>query len=129
MAASNGFLLPLLGMAFCVAFLFMSLGERAWEIDERPEVKFVGRNGTRFTIDGKAFYVNGWNSYWLMDQAVEEFSRPRMRAMLRAGAQMGLTVCRTWAFNDGSYNALQVSPGQFDERVFRVRRFMASVDS
>lgn len=32
---------------------------------------------------------------------------------------MGLTVCRSWAFNDGAYNALQVSPGHFDERVFK----------
>jgi mannan endo-1,4-beta-mannosidase len=39
--------------------------------------------------------------------------------MLEAGAKMGLTVCRTWAFNDGGYNALQISPGRFDERVFK----------
>jgi len=32
---------------------------------------------------------------------------------------MGLTVCRTWAFNDGTFNALQLSPGHFDERVFQ----------
>jgi mannan endo-1,4-beta-mannosidase len=35
---------------------------------------------------------------------------------------MGLTVCRSWAFNDGAYNALQVSPGHFDERVFKVKK-------
>lgn len=87
-------------------------------------MSFVGRNGTRFTVDGKALYVNGWNSYWLMDQAVEEVSRPRVRAMLQAGAKMGLTVCRTWAFNDGAYNALQVSLGHFDERVFKVSMFI-----
>ena len=40
--------------------------------------------------------------------------------MLETGAKMGLTVCRTWAFNDGGYNALQISPGRFDERVFKV---------
>lgn len=33
---------------------------------------------------------------------------------------MGLTVCRTWAFSDGrGPDALQVSPGLFNERVFR----------
>ncbi|KAK1379354.1 hypothetical protein POM88_026098 [Heracleum sosnowskyi] len=33
---------------------------------------------------------------------------------------MGMTVCRTWAFSDGdSPNALQVSPGVFNERVFK----------
>lgn len=78
-------------------------------------------------VDDKAFYINGWNSYWLMDHAVDEFTRPRVRAMLQAGAKMGLTVCRTWAFNDGAYNALQISPGKFDERVFRVRQICFSV--
>lgn len=83
-------------------------------------MSFVGRNGTQFVLDGRPFYVNGWNSYWLMDQAVEDRSRQRVRAIFQAGAEMGLTVCRTWAFNDGAYNALQVSLGQFDERVFKV---------
>lgn len=35
---------------------------------------------------------------------------------------MGMSVCRTWAFNDGDGpNALQISPGVFNERVFQVR--------
>ena len=42
--------------------------------------------------------------------------------MLRKGAEMGMTVCRTWAFNDGDGpNALQISPGVFNEKVFQVR--------
>ncbi|RWR80063.1 gag-pol precursor [Cinnamomum micranthum f. kanehirae] len=75
--------------------------------------------GLKFIVDGKAFYVNGWNSYWLMYRAMEEFSRPRVRTMLQAGAKMGLTVCRTWAFNDGTHHALQISPGRFDNHVFK----------
>ena len=39
---------------------------------------------------------------------------------IEAGSKMGLTVCRTWAFNGGTYNALQMSPGVFNERVFKV---------
>ncbi|GAB2212464.1 hypothetical protein Droror1_Dr00020431 [Drosera rotundifolia] len=55
-----------------------------------------------------------------MDNAVEDHSRPRVRAMLQAGSKMGLNVCRTWAFNDGSsYHALPISPRQFDEKVFK----------
>ncbi|MFS7900818.1 putative mannan endo-1,4-beta-mannosidase [Helianthus anomalus] len=54
-----------------------------------------------------------------MEHAVVDHSRPRIREMLQVAAKMGLTVCRTWAFNDGDYNALQVAPGQFDERVFK----------
>lgn len=117
MLAGNGLLLyPLLGFASCVAFIYMSLGDLR-SYFQQPTLGFVERNGTQFFLDGKPFYVNGWNSYWLMDQAVE--SRPRVREILKAGAKMGLTVCRTWAFNDGGYNALQISPGRFDERVFK----------
>ncbi|AQK80059.1 hypothetical protein ZEAMMB73_Zm00001d035984 [Zea mays] len=54
-----------------------------------------------------------------MDQAVEPRSRDRVSRMFRTGAEMGLTVCRSWAFNDDTYNALQVSPGHFDERIFK----------
>ncbi|GAB2240271.1 hypothetical protein Droror1_Dr00020789 [Drosera rotundifolia] len=93
---------------------------------KEPSLSIVERNGVQFVLDGRPFYVNGWNSYWLMDNAVEDHSRPRVRAMLQAGSKMGLTVCRTWAFNDGSlYHALQISPGQFDEKVFKALDYVA----
>ncbi|ONK70091.1 uncharacterized protein A4U43_C05F30140 [Asparagus officinalis] len=122
MFLGNGLLYPIIGFASCVAFIYMSFGDLDLSFDYRfsePKMSFVGRNGTQFFVDGRAFYVNGWNSWWLMDQAVEDFSRPRVREMFQAAARMGLTVCRTWAFNDGAYNALQLSLGQFDERVFQ----------
>ncbi|MQM09730.1 hypothetical protein Taro_042603 [Colocasia esculenta] len=119
MFAGNGALYPILGLASCVAFIYLSLRDLSFHAVE-PKLTFVERNETQFFVDGRPFYVNGWNSYWLMDQAVEEHSRHRVRAMLHTGAKMGLTVCRTWAFNDGAYHALQVSLGRFDERVFRI---------
>lgn len=123
MVAGNGLMYPILGFASCVAFIYMSFGDLKLDMDiykPQKRMDFVKRDGTHFVVDGGVLYVNGWNSYWLMDQAADEYTRPRVRAMLQAGAKMGLTVCRTWAFNDGSYNALQISPGQFDERVFQV---------
>ncbi|KAM7276455.1 hypothetical protein ACFE04_018321 [Oxalis oulophora] len=54
-------------------------------------MSFVERNGTHFIVDGKVFYVNGWNSYWLMEHAVDEYTRPKVKAMLKAGAKMGLS--------------------------------------
>ncbi|CAK9314764.1 unnamed protein product [Citrullus colocynthis] len=117
--AGNGLFYPILGFASCLAFIYISFGD--WRIGETkvPIVDFVERNGTQFMLNGKPFYINGWNSYWFMDHAVEEYRKPRIRAMLQAARKMGLTVCRTWAFNDGGYNALQVSPGRFNERVFK----------
>ena len=121
MVSGNGLLYPILGFASCVAFVYMSFGDlKLSSFPMEPRLSFAERNGTQFFLDGKPLYVNGWNSYWLMAHSVDENSRPRVSAMLQAGAKMGLTVCRTWAFNDGGYDALQISPGQFDERVFKV---------
>lgn len=121
MVAGNGLFYPILGFASCMAFIYLSFGDVKVNLSlgKGPEMDFVERNGTKFMVNGKPFYINGWNSYWLMDHAVNDYSRSRVGAMLQAGSKMGLTVCRTWAFNDGTYNALQVSPGVFNERVFQ----------
>lgn len=125
MAVTNGLFYHILAFTSCVAFIYFSFRDlkddfRSHFLENKPQVSFVERNGTQFFLGGQPFYVNGWNSYWLMDQAVEESTRPRVSTIFRTGSQMGLTVCRTWAFNDGTYNALQISPGHFDERVFQV---------
>ncbi|QHN98449.1 Mannan endo-1,4-beta-mannosidase [Arachis hypogaea] len=80
----------------------MSFGDMRLGFEEGPEVSFVGRNGTQFVLDGKPFYINGWNSYWLMVQSVDDYSRPRVREMLRAGprwdslsAELGLSMMVT----------------------------------
>ena len=130
MAVGNGlFLYHILGLASCVALVYLSLGElglhhlallpASGSSSHDASLPFVERRGAQLFLDGRPFYVNGWNSYWLMDQAVEPATRHRVSRMFRTGAAMGLTVCRTWAFNDGSYNALQLAPGRFDERVFK----------
>ncbi|XP_058218687.1 mannan endo-1,4-beta-mannosidase 2-like [Rhododendron vialii] len=119
MVAGNGLFYPIIGFASFLVLIYWSFGDLWVNYRNGPELSFVQRNGTHFMVDGRVFYVNGWNSYWLMDHAVDHYTRPRVREMLRAGAKMGLTVCRTWAFNDGAYNALQISPGRYDERVFR----------
>ncbi|XP_057455512.1 mannan endo-1,4-beta-mannosidase 2-like isoform X2 [Lotus japonicus] len=119
MGVRNGMLYHILGLLSVLAFVYMSFGGLRFRFEEGSEVAFVQRNGTQFVVDGKAFYVNGWNSYWLMFQSVDVDSRHRVREMLKTGAKMGLTVCRTWGFNDGGYHALQTSPGRFDEQAFK----------
>ncbi|KAG6416904.1 hypothetical protein SASPL_124345 [Salvia splendens] len=116
----NGVLYPIVGFVSCVAFIYLSFGDLWMNIHvDTTKLSFVERNGTQFIVDGRPFYFNGWNSYWMMDHAADAFRRGKVREMLQTGARMGLTVCRTWAFNDGEYNALQITPGRFDERVFR----------
>ncbi|CAH9116574.1 unnamed protein product [Cuscuta europaea] len=120
MAARNDLFYPIVGFGLLLAFLvYLSCGDFWMKSHGATQLTFVERNGTQFLADGRVFYFNGWNSYWLMDHAVDQDRRSRVSTMLQAGAKMGLTVCRTWAFNDGAYNALQISPGKFDERVFR----------
>ncbi|CAD5178062.1 unnamed protein product [Musa acuminata subsp. malaccensis] len=47
----------------------------------------------------------------------------------RSGSKLvaaGLTVCRTWAFNDGGNPALQSSPGVYNEKMFQGLDFAVS---
>ncbi|XP_042401377.1 mannan endo-1,4-beta-mannosidase 2-like [Zingiber officinale] len=116
----NGIVFPVLAFALLILVMYLTFGAiEFWPGHAQHKARFVERNGSQFTEEGRAFYVNGWNSYWLMDQAVEESGRERVTEVFRAAATMGLTVCRTWAFNDGAYHALQTSLGVFDEKVFR----------
>lgn len=73
----------------------------------------------RFELDGAPFFFTGCNSYYLMTRAADPGLRQQVLEVLDDAKAVGLTVVRTWAFNDGpEWNALQPSPGQFDERVF-----------
>ncbi|XP_020575414.1 mannan endo-1,4-beta-mannosidase 2-like [Phalaenopsis equestris] len=114
----KGLLYPIIGLVVCMTVINISFGGFGTH-DKESQKRFVRTEGTQFIINGEPFYVNGWNSYWLLTQSVEERNMIRITAMFESAIAMGLTVCRTWAFNDGAYNALQVSPGRFDERVFK----------
>ncbi|KDP37779.1 hypothetical protein JCGZ_06458 [Jatropha curcas] len=123
-------LYPLLGIFLLVSLLYLNFSNNLtfsvllWQ----PKMGFVSTNSTQFIIinggpgdqDLSTLYINGWNSYWLMQESVWTPSRSKVSKMLKKGAELGLTVCRTWAFSDGNgSSALQVSPGVFNERVFQ----------
>lgn len=120
-------LYPLLGTLSILLFLYFNFSDYFnFPVLWLPAIGFVGTNSTKFVIvepDGShqsTLYINGWNSYWLMEESVWAPSRSRVSNMLRRGAEMGMSVCRTWAFNDGDGpNSLQISPGVFNERVFQ----------
>jgi mannan endo-1,4-beta-mannosidase len=57
--------------------------------------QFVGREGTKFTLQGSAFPVTGVNCYFLTYCAAES-----RRAAMTAAKEMGANVIRTWAFLD-----------------------------
>ncbi|KAH7447822.1 hypothetical protein KP509_01G122900 [Ceratopteris richardii] len=83
---------------------------------------FVRARGSCFEAGGRPFYFNGFNAYYLASLAVD--SRPTVSLIMSEAAAAGLTVCRTWAFNDGAYHALQLAPGVYDESSFRALDFV-----
>ncbi|KAG9445327.1 hypothetical protein H6P81_016667 [Aristolochia fimbriata] len=121
----------IIGVASVLVILYLNFGDklRFPVFLRQPKMSFIGTNSSRFVDQGSGelFFINGWNSYWLMDQSVWSSSRPRVSEIFRRGAGMRLTVCRTWAFSDGGEGgsaALQIAPGVFDERVFQALDFV-----
>ncbi|KAH7441943.1 hypothetical protein KP509_03G063200 [Ceratopteris richardii] len=83
---------------------------------------FVQTRGSQFVLDGRPLYVNGFNAYYLSYAAID--SPEEASNILQQAAGMGLTLCRTWAFKDGGYHAMQVSPGVYDESAFKALDFV-----
>lgn len=80
----------------------------------------VQKKGNQFVVNDQPFYVNGFNTYWLMVFAADQSTRGKVSDLFKQASLVGLTVCRTWAFNDGQWRALQKSPSVYDEEVFKV---------
>jgi len=85
-----------------------------------PQNGFIQRNGTRFFLNGKPLYFNGFNAYWLMTYAADPSTSPKVITILQEASKYGLNLARTWAFGDAGYKPLQTAPGIYDENVFRV---------
>ncbi|XP_020571575.1 mannan endo-1,4-beta-mannosidase 8-like [Phalaenopsis equestris] len=96
------------------------------EVDEVGGLGMVGRNGNQFVVGGQPFYVNGFNTYWLMALAVDLSMRVKVTETFEDAETVGLTVARTWAFSDGGPGALQISPSIYDENVFKALDFVVS---
>ena len=86
----------------------------------KADMAFVSARDAQFLLNGIPFYVHGFNAYFLMALSFDAECRSKVVDLLKQASQMGLNVCRTWAFNDGGYQALQTSPGVYDEKVFQV---------
>lgn len=73
----------------------------------------LSQDRRRFELDGAPFFFTGCNSYHLMTRAAEIGLRSQVLEVLDDAKAAGLSVIRTWAFNDGNeWNALQPAPGK-----------------
>lgn len=121
-------LYPILGILSIAFFFYLNSDFPSFSFPALwlPTMRFIGTNSTHFIeVEDQrqsAVYVNGWNSYWLMEESVWRESRHSVSRMLKKGAEMGMTVCRTWAFSDGgdAPTSLQISPGVFNEKALKV---------
>ncbi|KAJ3684233.1 hypothetical protein LUZ61_013397 [Rhynchospora tenuis] len=86
----------------------------------------VERNGTQILTKDEPFVIHGFNTYWLMVFAVDPETRHKITDVFSEAKEAGLNTCRTWAFNDGGWRALQVSPFNYDEEVFQALDFVLS---
>ncbi|OIW00931.1 hypothetical protein TanjilG_10009 [Lupinus angustifolius] len=86
---------------------------------EADEWEMVQKKGTQFVVNDQPFYVNGFNTYWLMVFAADDSTRGKVTEVFKHASSVGMSVCRTWAFNDGQWRALQKSPSLYDEDVFK----------
>ncbi|MBA0628468.1 hypothetical protein Godav_023191 [Gossypium davidsonii] len=94
--------------------------------DDDDDWQMVQAKGNQFVVNGQPFYVNGFNTYWLMVFAADQSTRGKVSELFQQASSVGLTVCRTWAFNDGQWRALQKSPSVYDEEVFKALDFVVS---
>ncbi|RWW54840.1 hypothetical protein BHE74_00038556, partial [Ensete ventricosum] len=51
---------------------------------------FAKTRGTRFVIDGRPFYSDGFNSYWLMYMAADPVEREKVSSTLEQASTLGL---------------------------------------
>jgi mannan endo-1,4-beta-mannosidase len=82
-----------------------------------PATGFVQRVGNRLALNGKTFFYNGSNQYYLFYK-----SHLMVDDVLNDAAALKLTVMRTWGFCDGVYQGaycFQPSPGVYDEPTFQ----------
>lgn len=87
---------------------------------------FIRTSGLHFVLNGSPFFANGFNAYWLTCVASDPSQRYKISNAFMEASSRGLSVARTWAFNDGGSTALQYSPGSYNEQMFKGLDFVVS---
>ncbi len=81
---------------------------------------FVTVNNKQLWWHNKPFHFLGFNNYFMMTRAADEYTRQHdVIDVFDAAARLNMTVMRMWAFADGAaeWNALQPRAGWYDQRI------------
>ncbi|MDD6769628.1 dockerin type I domain-containing protein [Inconstantimicrobium porci] len=123
-----------LGLSVMLAIPFIRLSGMAKEISNNnmseqinsisnensvEKTSFVKTDGNHFVLDGKPFYFEGTNNYYL--PYAEDYM---VKDVFDKAQLMGIKVMRTWGFNDGkTYDycgvTLQTKLGEYSEEGFK----------
>ncbi|KAJ9187973.1 hypothetical protein P3X46_003380 [Hevea brasiliensis] len=88
---------------------------------------FARTNGIHFVMNNKPLYLNGFNAYWMMYMASDPSTRTKVTSAFQQASKNGMNIARTWAFSDGgSDRPLQISPGFYNEDMFKGLDFVIS---
>lgn len=103
-----------------IFFVILLIQKQGIFLQVEADDGFVTIKGVQFLLNGSPFYANGFNAYWLMYFAADPSQRNKVTSVFQEAKEHGLTLARTWAFNDGGDRALQYSPGSYNEQSFQV---------
>ncbi|KAK9057739.1 hypothetical protein SSX86_022577 [Deinandra increscens subsp. villosa] len=87
---------------------------------------FVEISAHQFVVDGKPMYFNGFNAYWLMCMACDPSTKTKVSDVFQQASKIGMNIVRTWGFSDGCSKPLQISPGVYNEDMFKALDFVIS---
>ncbi|KAL0903240.1 hypothetical protein M5K25_027600 [Dendrobium thyrsiflorum] len=115
-------------IAACSFTVILSLNLPATDQQRKSaEGIFIKVDGTQFVKDSQPFYINGLNAYWLMSRASEPTEKEKVSIALQQASLLGTNVVRTWAFSDADdYSPLQISPGFYNDKMFKGLDFVLS---
>lgn len=114
------------GLVFFAVLIIQNQGILFKQLVEAEEDGFVKTKGVQFMLNGIPYYAHGFNAYWLMYMASDPSQRNLVSSAFQQASKNGLTIARTWAFNDGGDRALQYSPGSYKEQSFQGLDFVIS---
>ncbi|KAL5713107.1 mannan endo-1,4-beta-mannosidase [Ranunculus cassubicifolius] len=110
-----------------VLFLTFIIHHGECQIHSRRGRGFVKTSGTHFvTNENRPLYLNGFNAYWLMQFASNPSDKAKVTMTLQQASSYGMNIARTWAFSDGGSNPLQITPGSYNENMFKGLDFVVS---